>query len=70
MQRWLAIGAIAFAVGFCATVHLRLEVAEVRVTIEGEKFLIDGKPTYSDVTNANLKALGMLLKLPHGSGSL
>jgi hypothetical protein len=61
MQRWLAIGAIAFAVGFCATVHLRSEVAEVRVTIEGEQFLIDGKPTYSDVPNANPKALGMLL---------
>ena len=33
----------------------------MRVTIEGEKFLIDGKPTYSDVPNVNPKALGMLL---------
>lgn len=31
------------------------------MTIEGEKFLIDGKPTYSDVPNVNPKALGMLL---------
>lgn len=31
------------------------------VAIEGEKFLIDGKPTYSDVRKVNPKALGMLL---------
>ena len=31
------------------------------VSIAGERFLIDGRPTYSDVPNANPKALGMLL---------
>lgn len=33
----------------------------MKVTIEGERFLLDGKPTYADVPNANPRALGMLL---------
>ena len=33
----------------------------VAVSFEGESFLLDGKPTYSDVPNANPRALGMLL---------
>ncbi len=37
------------------------EVARMTVAIEGERFLIDGKPTYADVPNVNPRALGMLL---------
>jgi len=33
----------------------------VAVSVEGESFLLDGKPTYSDLLNANPRALGMLL---------
>ncbi|MDW8026474.1 MAG: VCBS repeat-containing protein [Armatimonadota bacterium] len=36
-------------------------VKTVAVSIDGEKFLIDGKPTYSDVPNVNPRALGMIL---------
>ena len=57
---WLWI--LPTVLGFALTAQLiKTEVAKVRVTIEGEKFLIDGKPTYSDVPNVNPKALGMLL---------
>ncbi len=37
------------------------EVSRMKVTIEDERFLLDGKPTYADVPNANPRALGMLL---------
>ncbi|MFA0783767.1 FG-GAP repeat domain-containing protein [Fervidibacter sacchari] len=61
MRSWFAVWAVALAIGFGVIVCLQPEVVTMKVTIEGEKFLIDGKLTYSDVPNVNPKALGMLL---------
>lgn len=56
----LAFG-LSVALLLALTIFAKTEVTTVTVTIEGERFLIDGKPTYSDVLNVNPKALGMLL---------
>ncbi len=58
---WKGLTVAAVMLALALTVLAETEVATVTVAIDGEKFLIDGRPTYSDVPNVNPRALGMLL---------
>lgn len=60
MRCWWAVATVLTSM--CGYAILRAsEVVPVTVTIVGEQFLLDGKPTYADTPHANPKALGMLL---------
>ncbi|MEM4762230.1 MAG: hypothetical protein QW230_04550, partial [Thermofilum sp.] len=58
---WKGLTVAAVMLALALTVLAETEVATVTVAIDREKFLIDGRPTYSDVPNVNPRALGMLL---------